>query len=91
MWCTEQGELPFEGGGHGLRRGGEGGVDGVPHRLEHRPPVTLDSSSQEIVVPAHRLAVGDGVGLEQPGAALQVGKQEGDRPLRQRHRRRRGR
>jgi hypothetical protein len=62
---------------------GEGGVDGVPHRLEHRPPVRLDGFAQQGVVPAHGLPVGGRAGLEQAGAPLQVGEQEGDGPGRQ--------
>ena len=41
---------PCKGGPDGVRGAGEGGVDGVPHRLEHRAPVRLDRPLQEVVV-----------------------------------------
>jgi hypothetical protein len=86
-----QGQLPGEGGRDGVRRLGEGGVDRVAHRLEDDPPLRLHRPAEEVVVAAHGLAVGGGVGLEQAGAPLQVGEQERHRPLRQRRRRRRSR
>ena len=49
-----QGQLPGQGRGDGVGGAGEGGVDRVPHRLEHHPPVRLHRPPQEGVVAARR-------------------------------------
>ena len=58
----------------------EGGVEGVPGGLEDVSSVGLDTGAEQGVVSCEGGAHGVGVPLPQAGAALDVGKQERERP-----------
>ena len=74
-----QGELPGEGRGHGVRGAAKAAYTASPTVSNTTPPWASTAAAEEGVVAGHRLPVGVRVRLEQRGAALQVGEQEGHR------------
>jgi hypothetical protein len=52
--------LGDEGGPEGFRGGGEGGAEGVPHRLEDEAPVGFDGFLQNLVVAGEGKRMADG-------------------------------
>ena len=75
--------------GQPVRRRGEGGIERVAAGLEDVAAVLADRLAQQDVVARQGHAHEVGILLPQPGAAFDVGEQEGDRPRRHRDRWRR--
>ena len=65
------------------RRGGEGDEEGVALGVDLDAPVASERIAQGAAMSGQRIGIGFGAeGVEQPGRALDIGEEEGDRPRR---------
>ena len=72
-------QRPLGGGGGGDRRrdGGKDGAEGIADRLEDEAAVRLDRRAQQCVVAGEGDRHRPRLALPEPGAALDVGEEEG--------------
>ena len=73
--------LPLDRGGHRLTRRFENRADTIARGIEDRSAVTLDGIAQDALVPRDGRAHDRGMPLPEPGAAFDIGKEEGERWL----------
>ena len=76
-----QGPLPGQGGRTASVGRAKAAYTASPTVSKTTPPEASTAPCREVVVAGHGPPVGGGVGLQQAGAALQVGEQERHRPL----------